>query len=65
MALYNPVDVSYFKNIRNVRVMYNDVDKFYRYTTGQFKTREEAIAWRAELIRRGYPEEIFVKKITK
>lgn len=65
MALRRPVDVKYFKNAGTVKVMYNDVDRFYRYTTGQFKTREEAIAWRAELIRRGYPEEIFVKKITK
>jgi len=65
MALKRPVDVSYFKNINNVKVMYNDVDKFYRYITGQFKTKEEAIAWKEELLRRGYPSDIFVKKITK
>jgi hypothetical protein len=65
MALYNPVDISYFKHINNMKVMYNDVDKFYRYTTGQFTTREEAVARRAELIAKGYPEDIFVKKVSK
>ncbi len=49
MALYNPVDVSYFKRITDMRVMYNEVDKFYRYTTGRFATREEAAALRKEL----------------
>ncbi len=65
MALKNPVDVSYFKNIPDIKVMYNDVDKFYRYTTGRFATREEALSWRAELIRKGYPNDIFVKKVLK
>lgn len=65
MALRKPVDVKYFKNVDNIRVMYNDIDKFYRYTTGRFATRQEALAWRAELVRRGYPEEIFIKKITR
>ncbi|MGD0341758.1 MAG: hypothetical protein ABSA76_08640 [Bacteroidales bacterium] len=65
MALYNPVDVSYFKRINDMKVMYNDVDKFYRYTTGRCKTREEATALRMELIRKGYPEEIFIKKVSK
>ena len=65
MALYNPVDVTYFKRINDMKVMYNDVDRFYRYTTGRFKTREEATALRLELIRKGYPEEIFIKKVSK
>jgi hypothetical protein len=65
MALYNPVDISYFKRINDMRVMYNDVDKFYRYTTGRCKTHEEATALRLELIRKGYPEEIFIKKVSK
>ncbi|MGQ9621173.1 MAG: hypothetical protein ACUVTX_09365, partial [Bacteroidales bacterium] len=65
MALKNPVDVSYFKNIPDIKVMYNDIDKFYRYTTGRFQTREEALSWRAELIRKGYPKDTFVKKVTK
>jgi hypothetical protein len=65
MALYNPVDISYFKRINDMKVMYNDVDKFYRYTTGRCKTREEATALRLELIRKGYPEEIFIKKVSK
>jgi hypothetical protein len=65
MALYNPVDVSYFKRITDMKVLYNDVDRFYRYTTGRCKTREEATALRLELIRKGYPEEIFIKKVSK
>jgi hypothetical protein len=65
MALYNPVDVSYFKYITNIKVLYNDQDKFYRYTTGRYLTKEEASVRRAELIRKGYPEEIFIKKVSK
>ena len=65
MAPHNPVDVTYFKYITDMKVMYNDIDKFYRYTTGRFQTREEAYALRLELIRKGYPEEIFIKKVSK
>jgi hypothetical protein len=65
IALHNPVDVSYFKRIADMKVMYNDVDKFYRYTTGRFTTREEAMQYRLELIKKGYPEEIFIKKVSK
>jgi len=65
MALHNPVDVTYFKYITDMKVMYNDIDKFYRYTTGRFPTREEAYSLRLELIRKGYPEETFIKKVSK
>lgn len=65
IALHNPVDVSFFKYITDMKVLYNDLDKFYRYTTGKFLTREEAFTWRLELIRKGYPEEIFLKKVSK
>jgi tetratricopeptide (TPR) repeat protein len=65
MALYNPVDISYFKMITNMRVIYNDVDKFYRYVTGNFSTREQASELRSDLIRRGYPNEIFIKKVSR
>jgi tetratricopeptide (TPR) repeat protein len=65
MALHNPVDVSYFKYITDMKVLYNDQDKFYRYTTGRFVTKEEASVKRAELIGKGYPEEIFIKKVSK
>jgi tetratricopeptide (TPR) repeat protein len=65
MALHNPVDISYFRYITNMRVLYNETDKFYRYTTGQFATREEAANWRLDLIRMGYPDEIFIKKVSK
>jgi hypothetical protein len=65
IALHNPVDVSYFKYITDMKLMYNDIDKFYRYTTGRFSTREEAYSLRLELIRKGYPEDIFIKKVSK
>lgn len=65
MALRRPVDISYFKYITDMKVMYNDADKFYRYTTGQFASRDEAMGRRAELIRKGYPQEIFIKKVSK
>ncbi len=64
MALYNPVDVSYFKYINDMKVLYNDADKFYRYTTGNFSTREEADALRLELISKGYLDDLFIKKVS-
>lgn len=65
IALHNPVDVSYFKHIDDLKINYNEDDKFYRYTTGEFPTREDAYNWRLDLISRGYPGDIFVKKVTK
>jgi hypothetical protein len=65
MALHNPVDLSYFKYISDMKVMYNDVDKFYRYTTGKFITRQEAVAHKAGLIKKGYPDDIFIKKVSR
>ena len=65
MALLKPVDMSYFRYIPDIKVMYNDQDKFYRYTTGIFQNREEAFALRAELIKKGYPDDIFIKKVSK
>jgi len=64
MALHNPVDVSFFTNTE-VRVLYNADDKFYRYTTGQFNTKDEAYRKREHLIKLGYPEEIFVKTVVR
>jgi len=65
MALYNQVDVSYFQYIDDVRVIYSSNDHFYRYTTGLFATIEEAYAWRLELLRRGYPDDIFIKVVSR
>ena len=65
MALHNPVDITYFKHISDIKVLYNDSDKFYRYTTGNFPTKEEADALRIELRRKGYPDDIFIKKVSK
>ncbi len=65
MALYNPVDISYFKYVSDIKVLYNMNDLFYRYTTGEFKTRVEAYAHRDDLFRKGYPDDLFIKKISK
>jgi hypothetical protein len=65
IALYNPCDVSYFKHIDDIKIIYNESDKFYRYTTGEFPTREDAYKRRLDLISKGYPNDIFVKKVSK
>ena len=65
MALYNPVDISYFRYITDMKVMYNERDKFYRYTTGRFATRAEASAYKESLLQKGYPDDIFVKKVSR
>ncbi|MDX2414934.1 MAG: hypothetical protein QNK33_07060, partial [Bacteroidales bacterium] len=64
MALYNPVDASFFRDTE-VAVLYNAADKFYRYTTGQFDTKAEAYRKREHLIKLGYPEDIFVKTVVR
>jgi hypothetical protein len=48
-----------------MKVMHNDVDKFYRYTTGRFATRDEAYNLIQELRKKGYPGDMFVKKVSK
>lgn len=65
MALHKPVDITYFKYINDMKVMYNDNDKFYRYTTGRFDNKESGYALRLELLKKGYPDQIFVKKVSK
>lgn len=65
MALYNPVDISYFKYVNDILVYYNEVDLFYRYTTGRFDNKNEAYAHRDDLIRKGYPNDLFIKKVLK
>ncbi|TFH49499.1 MAG: hypothetical protein E4G92_01780 [Bacteroidia bacterium] len=62
MALYNPVDPAFFEHA-TIRVFYNSFDRFFRYTTGQFATKEEAYAEKERLLRIGYPTDIFVKKV--
>ena len=65
MALYNPVDISYFKYVSDIKVFYNDNDRFYRYTTGVFKVKNDAYAHKAELINKGYPNDLFIKKVLR
>ena len=64
MALYKPVDVTYFKYVDDIKVIYNEDDKFYRYTTGNFENKVDANDYRKNLISMGYPTQIFVKKIS-
>lgn len=65
IALHKPVDATYFKYIKDIKIMYNENDRFYRYTTGIFDTKDAAYAHRDELVRKGYPKQIFVKKVSK
>ncbi|MBS0011172.1 MAG: PD40 domain-containing protein [Bacteroidales bacterium] len=62
MALHNPVDVSFFEHA-DVTVAYNDEDKFYRYLTGRFTEKEQAYRRMFQLIRMGYPDDLFVKTV--
>ena len=62
MALYNPVDVSFFSGIDDVRVLFGR-DLFYRYTTGRLETIEAAEQHRTNIINLGYPDQIFIKKV--
>jgi hypothetical protein len=65
MALYNPVDISYFRYVSDIKVLYNQSDLFYRYTTGIFKIKNEAYAHKNDLISKGYPDDLFIKKVTR
>lgn len=65
MALYNPADISYFRYVSDIKVIYNENDLFYRYTTGEFLTREEAYAHKDDLIMKGYPDDLFIKKVSR
>ena len=62
MALYNPVDISFFVGIDDVKVLFGK-DLFYRYTTGRLRTLEEVEQHRTDIINMGYPEQIFIKKV--
>ena len=62
MALYNPVDPAYFE-YAEINVFFNRDDRFYRYTTGRFDTRAKAYEEKDRLLRLGYPDDIFVKKV--
>ncbi len=65
MALYNPVDISYFRYVTDIRVFFNEDDFFYRYTTGVFNDKNDAYAHRDNLISKGYPDDLFIKKVTR
>ncbi len=65
MALYNPVDISYFRYVDDIRVFYNASDFFYRYTTGVFKDKNDAYAHRDMLFGKGYPTDLFIKKVIR
>ncbi|HEX2921341.1 MAG TPA: hypothetical protein VHO50_09280, partial [Bacteroidales bacterium] len=65
IALHKPVDASYFKYINDIKILYNDEDKFYRYTTGNFQTKDAAYKHREDLLKKGYPKQIFIKKVSK
>jgi len=65
MALHNPIDISYFRFGSDVKVFYNESDRFYRYTTGVFKGKSEAYEYMQEIKSKGYPDDLFIKKVTR
>lgn len=65
MALYNPVDITYFKYVNDIKVYYNKNDLFYRYSTGIFDSKDKAYAHRDYLISKGYENDLFIKKVSR
>ncbi|MGB8490247.1 MAG: hypothetical protein WCE64_04260 [Bacteroidales bacterium] len=65
MALYNPIDISYFRYVSDIKIFYNANDSFYRYTTGVFREKDDAYRYRDDLIAKGYPNDLFIKKVTQ
>jgi hypothetical protein len=63
MALHNPVDINYFSHVSDIKVFYNNADKFYRYTSGIFKVKDEAYTYKNDLISKGFEDDLFVKKV--
>jgi hypothetical protein len=62
MALKNPVQLSYFKNLKNIKVSYGS-DKIFRYTYNEYPSYNSAIAGLKILNSAGY-KEAFIKKIS-
>ncbi len=63
MALrVRPVDVSYFSPLEGVVVILGK-DGFYRYTYGQYDSRESAEAMKQQLIDMGFGADLWVKKV--
>lgn len=61
IALKNPVDISYFKDVTNVKVSHGN-DGFYRYTVGEFSNASEAREKLIEIHQKGYSN-AFIRKI--
>jgi tetratricopeptide (TPR) repeat protein len=55
MALRKPVDLSYFKSLPEVRLVYSS-DKWFRYTVGLLTQNTEAEAKLRELVRNGFTD---------
>ncbi len=62
MALKNPVQLTYFKNLKNIKVSYGS-DKIFRYTYDEYPSYDSAVAGLKILKNAGY-KEAFVKKIS-
>jgi len=61
MALKNPVEINFFKNLDNVRVSHGD-DGFYRYFYGTYQSLEEAKQELPRIKELGYSD-AFVRKV--
>ncbi len=62
MALYNPVAVSYFKNLNDIKISYG-TDKIFRYTYKQFTIYDYARAEINKIQGMGY-KEAFIRRIS-
>ncbi len=55
MALYNPVDPTYFQ-YADIAVFYNRQDKFYRYVTGRYELEVESLRGSEQIAQAGISE---------
>ena len=62
MALYNPVAVSYFRNLDNIKISYGN-DRIFRYTYKLFTTYDYAMTEVKKIQNMGY-KEAFIRKIS-
>jgi cell division protein FtsN len=62
MALRKPVDLSRFRGLPDVTVIYNSNDRWYRYTSGTAAQEEEAAGILETLIGKGFKDAFIRRK---
>lgn len=61
LAVKNPVDMAYFKNLNNVEEL-ECKDGYFRYITGEFSNWREAEQTLSELVEKGYQDAFIMNK---